>query len=71
VRMIERREDLRLAMKAREPIRIARERGRQNLQRDVAIQLRIARPIHLAHTAGADGGDDFIRSESSACSEHD
>ena len=33
--------------------------------RDVAIELRIARAIDLAHPAGAEGGDDFIRAETS------
>ena len=37
VRMIERRQHLRFAAEAREPIGIARERLRQDLQRDVAI----------------------------------
>ena len=63
--MVERGEHLRFAMKACEAIRIGGERRRQDLQRDVAIELCIARAIHLAHAAGADGGDDFIRPETS------
>ncbi len=51
VRMIERGEDLRFAMKAREPIRVAGERIRQDLQRDVATELGVAGAIHLAHSA--------------------
>ena len=54
VRMIQRREHLRFALEPREPIRIGRERLRQDLERDVAIQPRVAGAIHLAHAARAD-----------------
>jgi hypothetical protein len=46
--MIQRCEDLGLTLEARHPIRIGREGFRQHLQRDVAIELRIARAIYLA-----------------------
>ena len=36
---------------------------RQDFDRDIAIQLRIARPIHLAHAAFADLGGDFVGAE--------
>ena len=54
VRMVERREHLRFAWNRakRSPSRV---KPRQNLQRDVAIQLRIPRPIDLSHAACADG----------------
>ena len=52
--MIQRREHPRLALEAREPIRVARERARQDLDRDVAPELRVARPVHLAHAARAE-----------------
>src|SRR5579864_9542847 len=35
--------------------------------RDVAIQARVARPIHLAHAARADGREDFIGAEAVTC----
>ena len=38
----------------------------QDLERDVAIQLRVARAIDLAHAAGAEGGEDFVRAEARA-----
>ena len=63
VRMIQRREHLRFALEAGEAIGIARERVRQDLQRDLAIQLRVARAIDLAHAAGAKRGQDLIRAE--------
>ena len=42
------------------------EHLRQNLDRDVAIEVRVARPIHFAHAAGSEGGDDFVRTEAGA-----
>ena len=58
VRMIQRREGLGFAGEPRQAIRIIRERVGQDLQRDVAIELRVARPIHLAHAARAERGVD-------------
>ena len=43
VRMIERGEDFRLALEAREPIGIAGDRGRQDLDRDLPLQLGVGR----------------------------
>ena len=62
VRMIQRREHLRFALEAREPIRIAREHVGQDFDRDVAIEAscRGAR-YDLAHAAGADGRDDLVQ----------
>ena len=53
VRMVQRREHLRFALEAREAIGIGGEGVRQDLDRDVAIELRVARAIDLAHAAGA------------------
>ena len=39
---------------------------RQDLQRDVAVQLRVVRPIHLAHPAAAEWRDDFVRADARA-----
>ena len=66
VGMIQRRERLRFAREPREPIGIVRERVRQDLDRDVAIQLRVARAIHLAHAAFADLRGDFVDAEARA-----
>ena len=65
VGMIERREQLRLAAEARKAIGLAGDGRQQDLDRDVAIQLQIACAIHLAHTAGADGGEDLCMTETS------
>jgi hypothetical protein len=66
VRVRERGERLGLALEAREHRGIASERGGEDLERDVAIELEVARAVDLAHAAGADGRDDFVRPESVA-----
>ena len=38
----------------------------EHLDRDVALQPGVARAIHLAHPAGADRGDHFVRTEPGA-----
>ena len=58
VRMIQRGEDLRLALEPRERDRDRRRRLRQDLHRDVAAELRVACAIHLAHATGAEQRDD-------------
>jgi hypothetical protein len=65
VRMVQRREHLRFALETRNPFGIAGEDLRQDLDRDVAAKLGIARTIHLAHAAGADGRQDLIRTDAS------
>ena len=52
--MIERRERLGFALEPRKPIGVVGERLWQDLDRDVAIQLRVPRSKHLAHAAFAD-----------------
>ena len=39
---------------------------RQDLDRDRAIEPRVAGPVDLAHAAGAEGRDDFVRAETGA-----
>src|SRR5262245_15103282 len=63
VRMIERGEDTRFALEARQTIGMGRERGRQDLDGDVAPESRIARAVDLAHAAGADWLEDLIGTE--------
>ena len=67
--MIERREHLRLAAEARDAFEIVGDVRQQDLDRDVAIQPHIARSIHLAHPACADGGKDLVWSETIAGSQ--
>jgi len=66
VGMVERREEFRYALEARQPIRILRERLRQDLDRDVALQPRIARAVDLTHSARPDERDHFVDSETNA-----
>ena len=55
VGMVERSQNLRLAPEAREPIGVGRERLRQDLQRDVAIELVIARAVSVGESVTGDG----------------
>ena len=48
--------DFGFALEAGEPVGVGGERRRQDLDRDLALQLRVGRAIDLAHAAGADGG---------------
>ena len=68
--MVERSEELRLALEAGEAVWIGSEEFGQDLQRDVAIQTRVPRAIHLAHPARADQGGDFVGAETSSRGEH-
>ena len=64
--MVQRGEQLRLALEAGEAVWIDSEEFGQDLQRDVAIEPRVARAIHLAHATRADQGDDFVGAEPGA-----
>ena len=64
--MIERGQDLRFALEAREPLGIRRKRVGQDLQRDVALQAGVARAVDLTHAAGAKDCADLIDSEARA-----
>ena len=63
VGMVERGERLRFALEAHQPIGIGPQTLGQDLQRDVAIELGIARAIHLAHAAFADERRDFVHTK--------
>ena len=61
--MIERGQDLRFAPESGEPLRIGREERRKDFERDLAIELGIPGAIDLAHTAGPDSREDFVRAQ--------
>ena len=63
VRMVQRGEHFSFALKTRKAIRIAGDRGRQNLDRHRSFQVAVGRTIHLAHSARAEGGEDFVGAE--------
>ena len=53
VRVIQRRHGARLLLEAAQPVGVGRELGRQRLDRDLAIEPRVARPPDLTHSTGA------------------
>ena len=63
VRMVERGQDAGFALEPCETVRIGGERLRQDLDRDVAIELRVTRPVDLPHAAFANLRRDHIRPE--------
>lgn len=63
VGMIERGRSLRLLLKAPHAIRIAGETGRQNLDRYVTVETRVARTIDLTHASGSGRCQDLIGSK--------
>ena len=64
--MVERGEELRVALETSETVNVGGEELRQDFQRDVATELRVARAVDLAHPAGPEGGQNFVRTEASA-----
>jgi hypothetical protein len=70
VRMRERRHRLGLPLEPRERGRVSSECLGQDLDRDVAIQLRVAGPIHLAHAACPERREDFVGAQAGAGHEH-
>ena len=69
VRMIERRQRLRFAVKPRQPIGVVREGIGQHLEGDIAIELRVAGAKHLAHSPGAECGEDLVGTDVAAGNE--
>jgi hypothetical protein len=65
--MIERRSGTRFPFEAALAIAIEAECGWQDFDGDLSAQARIARAIDLAHAAGPDEADDFVRTQASAC----
>jgi hypothetical protein len=61
--VIQRGEHLRFALETRHALGVCGEALRQDFERDVATQLRVARPIHLAHAARAERGENLIGTE--------
>jgi len=66
VRMVQRREHVGFALKSHDPLSVARERFGKDFQRNIALQLRVARPVDLPHPAGADQGKNFVRADTNA-----
>ena len=66
VRMIERGEDFRFALKAREPIGVGCQRRWQDLHGDPALQARVRRAIDLTHSAGTERRQDLVGAQPGA-----
>jgi hypothetical protein len=64
--MIQRRKRMRLAREPREALRIVRQLLGKNLEGNLAVQLRVAGAIHLAHASRTDEGNDFVGAEPGA-----
>ena len=61
--MRERGDGLGLALESGERFGVAGELVGQDLDRDVALQPRVARPVDLAHPARAERGEDLVGAE--------
>ena len=66
VRMIQGCEDFRLTLKPREPLGVAGERLRQDIERNLALKARVARTVDLPHAAGAERTRDLIDDDTGA-----
>lgn len=60
VRMGERRQGAGLLLEAGQAVRVRAEGLRQHLQRHLPAQLRVLRPVHLAHPPRTQEGEDFV-----------
>ena len=60
VRVVEAGEDVRFPLEPGQPIRVSGEGVGQDLQRDLAAQLRVGGAIDLAHAPLADEGGDIV-----------
>src|SRR6202035_2477455 len=66
VRMIQCRERPRLALETRATLRVARERRRQDFNRDLAFERVVVGAVHLAHATDAEQRTDRIGPEAVA-----
>ena len=64
--MIQCRSGVRLLFEACPAGRVGQDVGRENLQRNVATETRVARPIHFSHPASAKRADNLIRTQTNA-----
>ena len=63
VGVVERGQQLRLALEAGEALGILRQLGRQHLDRDVASELRVSGAVDLPHTSRAEGSGESVVGE--------
>src|SRR5262249_12557441 len=67
--MIQRRKNLRFALKAAQAVGIARENWGQNLESDLPFQVHVASAIPLAHAACSSEHHHLVMRDSSTCRE--
>jgi hypothetical protein len=63
VGMVQGREDPRLALEAPQAILVGRQRVREHLDRDLALQPRVLRAVDLAHASGTERAEDLVLGE--------
>ena len=63
VGVVQRAGRLRFLLEPAKPFRVLRERRRQDLDRDVTLEARVLRPVHLSHPAGPDRRQDLVGSQ--------
>ena len=63
IRVIQRSRGERLLLEASQPVRVQRKRLRQNLNRHIPFQTRVAGAVHLAHSSRAEQANDLVRSQ--------
>src|SRR5207342_345298 len=66
VRMIERGQDLRLALEPRGALRVPGDQIGQDFDRDRSVQAGVAGLVNLAHAAGANCRDNFVGADTGA-----
>ena len=62
-RVVQRGSGARLPLEAAQPVRVGREGRGQDLDRHVAAEARVMRPVHLAHAARPERGHELIGTE--------
>ena len=67
VGMVEHGQGARFALEPGKAIGVLGEGIGQHLDRDQAVELGVTRLVHLAHPAGANGGEDLVGAEFGAC----
>ena len=58
--MVQRGESSRFTLEARQTVAVLGKERRQDLERDLAVEARVAGPVHLAHPALANLGQDWV-----------
>ena len=67
VMMVQRGKHAGFTIEARQAIGIVRKGLGKDFDRDIAIQLRVAGSVHLAHAASTEGRQDFVTTQACAC----